>query len=86
MSLMDDQEERIFGRLDDDTWFYPGHGGRSISLTANCRPHVPRVEALNEALDRATFAGGIPTLDRYEQRRADPAGPDEPVREQPQVR
>ena len=25
-SLMDDLEERIFGRLDDDTWFYPGHG------------------------------------------------------------
>lgn len=25
-SLMDDLEERIFGRLDDHTWFYPGHG------------------------------------------------------------
>src|SRR5919107_27958 len=25
-SLMDDLEGRIFGRLDDDTWFYPGHG------------------------------------------------------------
>jgi glyoxylase-like metal-dependent hydrolase (beta-lactamase superfamily II) len=25
-SLMNDLEERIFSRLDDDTWFYPGHG------------------------------------------------------------
>lgn len=23
---MDDLEARIFGRLDEDTWFYPGHG------------------------------------------------------------
>ena len=23
---MDDLEERIFGQLDDATWFYPGHG------------------------------------------------------------
>ena len=23
---MDDLEERIFGTLADDTWFYPGHG------------------------------------------------------------
>jgi glyoxylase-like metal-dependent hydrolase (beta-lactamase superfamily II) len=28
-SLMDDLEERIFGRLDDATWFYPGHGNDS---------------------------------------------------------
>ena len=25
-SLMDDLEAKVFGRLDDDTWFYPGHG------------------------------------------------------------
>ncbi|HEX8629945.1 MAG TPA: MBL fold metallo-hydrolase [Catenuloplanes sp.] len=25
-SLMDDLAEKIFGRLPDDTWFYPGHG------------------------------------------------------------
>jgi glyoxylase-like metal-dependent hydrolase (beta-lactamase superfamily II) len=25
-SLMDDLEEKIFGKLPDDTWFYPGHG------------------------------------------------------------
>jgi glyoxylase-like metal-dependent hydrolase (beta-lactamase superfamily II) len=25
-SLMDDLEERIFGQLEDATWFYPGHG------------------------------------------------------------
>ncbi len=28
-SLMDDLEEKIFGRLPDDTWFYPGHGNDS---------------------------------------------------------
>ncbi|MBA2310383.1 MAG: MBL fold metallo-hydrolase [Pseudonocardiales bacterium] len=28
-SLMDDLEERVFGRLPDDTWFYPGHGDDS---------------------------------------------------------
>jgi glyoxylase-like metal-dependent hydrolase (beta-lactamase superfamily II) len=25
-SLMDDLEEKVFGPLPDDTWFYPGHG------------------------------------------------------------
>src|SRR5690349_19782595 len=25
--LIDDVEAKIFGRLPDDTWFYPGHGG-----------------------------------------------------------
>ena len=25
-SLMDDLESKVFGRLPDDTWFYPGHG------------------------------------------------------------
>jgi glyoxylase-like metal-dependent hydrolase (beta-lactamase superfamily II) len=28
-SLMDDLETKIFGRLPDDTWFYPGHGDDS---------------------------------------------------------
>ncbi|QSR31489.1 Zn-dependent hydrolase [Nocardioides sp. S5] len=28
-SLMDDLEEKVFGRLPDDTWFYPGHGNDS---------------------------------------------------------
>src|SRR4051794_26609905 len=37
-SLMDDLEERIFGRLDDTTWFYPGHGNDS-TLGAE-RPHL----------------------------------------------
>ena len=27
--LIDDVEERIFGALPDETWFYPGHGGDS---------------------------------------------------------
>ncbi|MBE1492164.1 MBL fold metallo-hydrolase [Plantactinospora soyae] len=25
-SLIDDVEQKVFGRLPDDTWFYPGHG------------------------------------------------------------
>ncbi|WP_138759234.1 MBL fold metallo-hydrolase [Modestobacter altitudinis] len=37
-SLMDDLEERVFGRLDDDTWFYPGHG-KDSTLGAE-RPHL----------------------------------------------
>jgi glyoxylase-like metal-dependent hydrolase (beta-lactamase superfamily II) len=37
-SLMDDLEERVFGRFDDSTWFYPGHGNDS-TLGAE-RPHV----------------------------------------------
>jgi glyoxylase-like metal-dependent hydrolase (beta-lactamase superfamily II) len=28
-SLMDDLEQRVFGTLPDDTWFYPGHGDDS---------------------------------------------------------
>jgi glyoxylase-like metal-dependent hydrolase (beta-lactamase superfamily II) len=29
VSLIDDVEERLFGYLPDDTWFYPGHGDDS---------------------------------------------------------
>jgi glyoxylase-like metal-dependent hydrolase (beta-lactamase superfamily II) len=28
-SLMDDLEQRVFGTLPDETWFYPGHGNDS---------------------------------------------------------
>jgi glyoxylase-like metal-dependent hydrolase (beta-lactamase superfamily II) len=28
-SLMDDLEEKVFDRLPDETWFYPGHGNDS---------------------------------------------------------
>ncbi len=37
-SLMDDLEERIFGRLDDGTWVYPGHG-KDTTIVAE-RPHL----------------------------------------------
>jgi glyoxylase-like metal-dependent hydrolase (beta-lactamase superfamily II) len=37
-SLMDDLEERVFGRFDDGTWFYPGHG--NDSTLGNERPHL----------------------------------------------
>ncbi|MCU1667894.1 MAG: beta-lactamase domain protein [Blastococcus sp.] len=37
-SLMNDLEERIFGPLDDSTWFYPGHG--NDSTIGEERPHL----------------------------------------------
>ena len=37
-SLMSDLEERVFGRLPDTTWIYPGHGNDS-TLGAE-RPHL----------------------------------------------
>jgi glyoxylase-like metal-dependent hydrolase (beta-lactamase superfamily II) len=38
-SLMDDLEAKVFGRLPDETWFYPGHGNDS-TLGAE-RPALP---------------------------------------------
>jgi glyoxylase-like metal-dependent hydrolase (beta-lactamase superfamily II) len=37
-SLMTGLEERVFGRLPDATWIYPGHGG-DTTLGAE-RPHL----------------------------------------------
>jgi glyoxylase-like metal-dependent hydrolase (beta-lactamase superfamily II) len=37
-SLIDDVETKLFGRLPDSTWFYPGHGGDSTLGTE--RPHL----------------------------------------------
>ena len=37
-SLIDDVEHRLFDRLPDDTWFYPGHG-KDSTLGAE-RPHL----------------------------------------------
>jgi glyoxylase-like metal-dependent hydrolase (beta-lactamase superfamily II) len=37
-TLVDDVEERIFGRLPDETWFYPGHGNDSTLGVE--RPHL----------------------------------------------
>jgi len=42
-SLMDDLEGKVFGRLSDDTWFYPGHG-RDSTLGAE-RPSIPQWRA-----------------------------------------
>jgi glyoxylase-like metal-dependent hydrolase (beta-lactamase superfamily II) len=36
--LMDDVEQRVFGVMADDTWFYPGHGKDSTLGTE--RPHL----------------------------------------------
>jgi glyoxylase-like metal-dependent hydrolase (beta-lactamase superfamily II) len=38
-SLMADLQERVFGPLADDTWFYPGHGHDSTLGTE--RPAIP---------------------------------------------
>jgi len=37
-SLVGDVEARVFAKLPDDTWFYPGHGDDS-TLGAE-RPHL----------------------------------------------
>jgi glyoxylase-like metal-dependent hydrolase (beta-lactamase superfamily II) len=42
-SLMDDLEAKVFGRLPDETWFYPGHGKDSTLGTE--RPSVPEWRA-----------------------------------------
>jgi glyoxylase-like metal-dependent hydrolase (beta-lactamase superfamily II) len=42
-SLMDDLEEKVFGRLPDDTWFYPGHG--RDSTLGNERAYIPEWRA-----------------------------------------
>ena len=36
--LLDDVEEKVFGRLPDETWFYPGHGNDGVLGTE--RPHL----------------------------------------------
>ena len=42
-SLMNDLESKVFGRFDDDTWFYPGHGNDSkLGIE---RPHLPEWRA-----------------------------------------
>jgi glyoxylase-like metal-dependent hydrolase (beta-lactamase superfamily II) len=38
-SLMNDLEAKVFGRLPDDTWFYPGHG--KDSTLGRERPAIP---------------------------------------------
>ena len=38
VSLINDVEDRIFKRLPDETWFYPGHGGDS--RLGDERPHL----------------------------------------------
>ncbi|MGX1883985.1 MBL fold metallo-hydrolase [Streptomyces sp. NPDC055287] len=38
-SLIGDVEEKLFGRLPDETWVYPGHG--NDTTLGNERPHLP---------------------------------------------
>jgi glyoxylase-like metal-dependent hydrolase (beta-lactamase superfamily II) len=42
-SLIDDVEHKLFDRLPDDTWFYPGHG--KDSTLGNERPALPEWRA-----------------------------------------
>jgi glyoxylase-like metal-dependent hydrolase (beta-lactamase superfamily II) len=41
--LIDDVERKVFDRLPDETWFYPGHG-KDSTLGAE-RPSVPEWRA-----------------------------------------
>ncbi|HEX8343479.1 MAG TPA: MBL fold metallo-hydrolase [Actinoplanes sp.] len=43
VSLIDDVEHKLFDRLPDDTWFYPGHGKDSTLGTE--RPALPQWRA-----------------------------------------
>lgn len=42
-SLINDVERKLFDRLPDDTWFYPGHGNDSTLETE--RPSIPQWRA-----------------------------------------
>jgi glyoxylase-like metal-dependent hydrolase (beta-lactamase superfamily II) len=42
-SLMDDLEAKVFGRLSEETWFYPGHG--NDSTLGKERPAIPEWRA-----------------------------------------
>ena len=42
-SLIDDVEHKLFDRLPDETWFYPGHGNDSTLGTE--RPSIPEWRA-----------------------------------------
>ena len=42
-SLLHDVRTKIFDRLPDETWFYPGHGNDSV--LGEERPHLPEWEA-----------------------------------------
>jgi glyoxylase-like metal-dependent hydrolase (beta-lactamase superfamily II) len=42
-SLINDVEQKVFGRLPDETWFYPGHG-KDSTLGAE-RPSIPEWRA-----------------------------------------
>jgi glyoxylase-like metal-dependent hydrolase (beta-lactamase superfamily II) len=42
-SLINDVEQKLFGRLPDETWFYPGHG--NDGTLGNERPAIPEWRA-----------------------------------------
>jgi glyoxylase-like metal-dependent hydrolase (beta-lactamase superfamily II) len=42
-SIMDDLEAKVFGRLPEETWFYPGHG--NDSTLGKERPAIPEWRA-----------------------------------------
>ena len=56
-SLMDDLEDKVFGRLPDETWVYPGHG-KDTTLGVE-RPHLADgAPAAGSAYARPTPAQG----------------------------
>lgn len=42
-TLIDDVENKLFGRFDDDSWVYPRHGKDSVLGVE--RPHLPEWRA-----------------------------------------
>ena len=66
--MMSGLEERVFGRLPDETWIYPGHGN-DTTLGAE-RPHLAEWHArglvrrtrARKAPSRGFCSGGHPRL------------------------
>ena len=56
-SLIDDVERKLFDRLPDDTWFYPGHGKDSHARRASGRRSRSGAPAAGELPGRGYPAG-----------------------------
>ena len=59
-SLMDDLEGRVFGRLPDDTWVYPGHGddttlGATPDATASFARNHERFAVSTTSIDLVAY-------------------------------
>ena len=55
-TLIDEVETKVFDRLPDETWFYPGHGNDSV--LGNERPHLAGVARAGLVSRDAPYAPG----------------------------